>query len=490
MYDIIIIGAGVTGAACARALSKYELNICVLEKEEDVCCGTSKANSGIVHAGFDADVGSLMAQMNVEGNKMMPELAEDLDIPFIQNGSLIIGKERDAISCLEKLYQKGIENGVDGLEIITDKERIMQIEPNLVGDVEVVLYAPTGGIICPFELNLAMAEHAKINGVEFQFNTEVLDIKQKNSVEDSSQDTCWKVTTNQGNYETKLVINAAGVYADVFHNMVSERKIKITPRRGEYLLLDKSAGDHVEHTIFSLPTKLGKGILVTPTVHGNLLVGPTACDIEDKEGIETSQEGLLSIIEKSTEEAWSNVRGIPLRQVITSFAGLRAHEENHDFIIEELNDAEGFIDCAGIESPGLTSSPAIGHRVVEIVNGRLQLEEKLDYIPTRQGFTKLEEMNKEERKKLIKEQPLYGNIVCRCEMISEGEILEAIHRPLGAKSLDGVKRRVRATAGRCQGGFCTPKIIDILSRELEKDKLEITKSGGQSQLLVGINKSV
>lgn len=488
MYDIIIIGAGVTGAACARAFSKYQLKVCVIEKEEDVCSGTSKANSGIIHAGFDAEVGSLMAEMNVAGNGMMSKLAEELNIPFRRNGSLVVGKEKDSVVALKELYERGIMNGVKDLELIYDKERIFQMEPNLAEEVEAVLYAPSAGIICPFELNLAMAEHAKINGVEFQFNTTVLNLESVSSLDGGIEKNYWKLETNQGEFQAQYVINGAGVYADKFHNMVSKTPIKIIPRKGEYLLLDKQAGNHVSHTIFALPTKLGKGILVTPTVHGNLLIGPTAEDIENKEGSGTSSQGLQEIIEKATSEGFMNVRNVPLRQVITSFAGLRAHEEHHEFIIKELEDAQGFIDCAGIESPGLTSSPAIGEKVLEIVSKKLTLVEKDDYCKTRSGFTRMDQMDKEERKQFIQEHPAYGNIICRCEMISEGEILEAIHRPLGGKSLDGIKRRVRATSGRCQGGFCGPKVMEILSRELGIDPLHITKSGGQSNLLVGVNK--
>ncbi|MFI3172101.1 MAG: NAD(P)/FAD-dependent oxidoreductase [Eubacteriales bacterium] len=487
MYDVIIIGAGVTGSACARELSKYKLKICVIEKEEDVCCGTSKANSGIVHAGYDAKHGSLMAELNVAGNKMMAELAEELDIPWIQNGSIVVAKNSDSIDKLYELYENGILNGVKDLEVITDKERIFQMESNLEQETEAVLYAPTAGIICPFELNLALAEHAKINGVEFVFNTSVLGICRKNSGA-TKDGVSWIVETDRDIVETKYIVNAAGVHADIFHNMVSKDKINIIPRRGEYLLLDKEAGSHVQHTIFTLPNEYGKGILITPTVHGNLLVGPTANDIEDKDDTATSRAGIETIIEKSMQKGIANIKELPLQKVITSFAGIRAHEEGHEFIIEEVEDAKGFIDCAGIESPGLTSCPAIGRKVADIISSKLELEKKEDYIATRKGLTRVATMDREAWKRLIQNDVSYANIICRCEMISEGEILEAIHRPLGAKSLDGVKRRVRASAGRCQGGFCSPKIMEILSRELEADIACITKSGRESHLIVGKNK--
>ncbi len=476
MYDVIIIGAGVAGSAVARELSRFKVKACVLEREEDVCCGTSKANSAIVHAGYDAAEGSLMAKLNVEGNRMMPQLAKDLDFPFNPCGSFVVCLSEEDMPNLQALYERGVKNGVKDLEIITDRERIHQMEPNLSDEVVAVLYAPTAGIVCPFNLNIALAENAFVNGVEFKFDTEVKTI--------SRIDGGWKLETSKGEYETKCVVNAAGVYADVFHNMVSEEKIHITPRRGDYCLLDKSAGNHVTHTIFALPGKFGKGVLVSPTVHGNLIVGPTAIDIEDKDGTATTREGLNELIEK----AGMNVKNLPMRQVITSFAGLRAHEDHHEFIIKELPDAPGFIDCAGIESPGLTSCPAIGVMTAGIVRDLLGLEPNEDFVGTRKGILDPDTLSKEERAALIKEKPTYGNIICRCEMVTEGEILDAIHRPLGARSLDGIKRRTRAGMGRCQAGFCSPRSMEILHRELGIPMTEITKSGGSSRLVVGTNK--
>lgn len=475
MYDVIIIGAGVSGSASARELSRYKLNVCVLEREEDVCCGTSKANSGIVHAGFDAANGSLMAKLNVRGNQMMEQLSKDLDFAFKKNGSLVVCLSEDDMPKLQELYDRGVANGVKKLNIL-NRSQLKELEPNISDEAYAALYAPTAGIVCPFNLNIALAENACINGVEFKFNTEVQDLKKAGDI--------WEVHTSQGVFRTKCVVNAAGVYADKFHNMVSEDKIHITPRRGDYCLLDKTAGDHVSHTIFSLPGKFGKGILVSPTVHGNLLIGPTALDIEDKEGTNTTREGLDEVIGK----AGMNVKDIPMRKVITSFAGLRAHEDAHEFIIRELPGAEGFIDCAGIESPGLTSCPAIGEMVSGIIRDKLNPEENPDFIATRKGVLAPETLSKEERIALIKENPAYGNIICRCEMITEGEILDAIHRPLGAKSLDGVKRRTRAGMGRCQSGFCSPRTMEILAKELNMDMFDITKSGGNSNIIVGMNK--
>ena len=475
MYDVIIIGGGVSGAASARELSRYKIKACVLEKEEDVCCGTSKANSAIVHAGYDAVPGSLMAKLNVKGNEMMEQLSKDLDFPFRRIGSLVICLNETDMPKLQELYEKGLKNGVRDLKIISGEEA-KAMEPNLDDQVCAALYAPTAGIVCPFELNIALAENACENGVEFRLGTEVENIVKIGGG--------YELLTNQGNFQTRYVVNAAGVYADRFHNMVSRKKIHITPRKGEYCLIDKTAGQHVSRTIFSLPTKYGKGVLVTPTVHGNLLLGPTANDIENKEGTNTTREGLDEVITK----AGQSVKDLPMRQVITSFAGLRAHEDGSEFIIGEVEDAKGFIDCAGIESPGLTSCPAIGEMVADILKEKMRLEKKEHFIETRQGILDPNTLSTEEHAELIRKEPAYGNVICRCEMITEGEILDAIHRPLGAKSLDGVKRRTRAGMGRCQSGFCSPRTMEILARELGKDMYEITKTGGESRLVVGTNK--
>lgn len=475
MYDVVIIGAGVSGSASARELSRYKVNACVIDKAEDVCCGTSKANSGIVHSGFDAKEGSLMAKLNVQGNELMENLSKELDFSFKRNGSLVICLREEDMPRLQELYDRGIKNGVKNLQILT-KEEVLKIEPNIVDDVCAALYAPTGGIVCPFELNIGLAENAATNGIEFKFNTEALDIKK---LEDG-----FIINTNKGEIKTKYIVNAAGVYADKFHNMVSNKKINITPRKGEYCLLDKTAGNHVSKTIFALPNNMGKGVLVSPTVHGNLIVGPTSTDISDKEGENTTNEGLNTVINKCS----MNVKNVPIRQVITSFAGLRAHEDNHEFIVEELEDAKGFIDCAGIESPGLTSAPAIGIMVASILKDKLNLDENANFEPRRKGIVKPSELSLEERNELIKNNPAYGNIICRCEMITEGEIMDSINRPLGARSLDGVKRRTRAGMGRCQAGFCSPKTMEILKRELEISIFDVTKSGENSNIVIGINK--
>ena len=345
MYDVIIIGAGVTGCAVARYLSRYQGSALVLERAEDVCCGTSKANSAIIHAGFDAAHGSLMAKMNVQGSRMLPGLAKELDFPFRRNGSLVVCMSEEDMPRLRALYENGVKNGVEGLEIV-DARRLHALEPNVSKNAVAALWAPTGGIVCPFNMTIALAENANANGVDFRFNTKVTGF--------TRGEEGWTVHTEQGDFRTRYVVNAAGVYADVLHNMVSPRKLHITPRRGDYCLLDRQVGGFVSHTVFQLPGKLGKGVLVSPTVHGNIIVGPTAIDIEDRDGTNTTAAGLEELISK----AGISVDNLPIRQTITSFAGLRAHEDHHEFVIGEAEDAPGFVDCAGIESPGLTSAPA------------------------------------------------------------------------------------------------------------------------------------
>lgn len=475
MYDVIIIGAGVTGCAVARYLSRYQGSALVLERAEDVCCGTSKANSAIIHAGFDAAHGSLMAKMNVQGNRMLPELARELDFPFRTNGSLVVCMSEEDMHRLLALYENGVKNGVEGLEIV-DAQRLHELEPNVSKNAVAALWAPTGGIVCPFNMTIALAENANANGVDFRFNTKVTGF--------TRGEEGWTVHTEQGDFQTRYVVNAAGVYADVLHNMVSARKLHITPRRGDYCLLDKQVGGFVSHTVFQLPGKLGKGVLVSPTVHGNIIVGPTAIDIEDRDGTNTTAAGLEELIAK----AGISVDNLPIRQTITSFAGLRAHEDHHEFVIGEAEDAPGFVDCAGIESPGLTSAPAIGLTVAELLREKLGLRKKEDFIATRKGLLDPKSLTKEAYQALIRENPAYGQIICRCEQVTEGEIIDAIRRPLGARSLDGVKRRTRAGMGRCQAGFCSPRVMEILARELGVSQAEITKCGGASRLIVGVNK--
>lgn len=476
MYDVVIIGAGVTGCAIARELSAQDRKVLVLEKHSDVCEETSKANSGIVHAGYDAKPGTLKAKLNLLGNRKMAQLAKELDFPFKQNGSLVLCFREEDRPALEKLLERGRENGVEPLSIIGPEE-IHRIEPNITDEVVAALYAPTGGIVCPFNLTIALAENAVQNGVEFRLETQV------EKIERTAEGYNLQVQAKNGAPETvstKLVINAAGVYADVLHNMVSERKIHITPRRGQYCLMDKKVGNYVQSTVFQLPTAYGKGVLVTPTVHGNLLVGPTAEDVESPEEINTTADGLEQVLEKGA----MSVKELPgRRNVITSFAGLRAHEDGGDFIIGEPEDAPGFIDVAGIESPGLTCAPAIGEYVAELLQKKYPAGMKQNVERTRKGIPCMALADQNTREELIRQNPLYANVICRCELVTEGEIVDAINRPLGATTLDGVKRRTRAGMGRCQSGFCAPKTVEILARELNRDMREISKCGGDSWLI-------
>ncbi|MBQ7871859.1 MAG: NAD(P)/FAD-dependent oxidoreductase, partial [Oscillospiraceae bacterium] len=468
MIDIIVIGAGVSGCAIARELSRKKASVLVLDREEDVCCGTSKANSAIVHAGYDAKHGTLMAKLNVQGSRMMEALSKELDFHYRRNGSLVILLSEEDRPNLVKLYENGPANGVEGLRIV-EREELVRMEPNISDEAVAALYAPTGAIVCPFGLTYALAENAAKNGVKFQFDSEVTGIEKT--------DGGWKVTTTQGVFESKVVVNAAGVYADKLHNMVSEDTMTIIPRRGDYFLLDRTTGGHVNSTIFQLPGKFGKGVLVAPTVHGNTIVGPTSIDIEDKDSTATTQEGLDTVRAK----CGMAVKNLPLRQTITSFAGLRAHEPRHEFFIGQI--APGFVDCAAIESPGLSSAPAIGVMVADIVSDILKLEDDPGFDPIRKGIRDPKELPFEERAALIKENPAYGTVICRCETITEGEIIDAIHRTPGARSVDGVKRRTRAGMGRCQGGFCSPRVLEILSRELGVPMSEITKAGGNSKII-------
>ena len=477
MYDVAIVGAGVVGCAAARYLARYQLRVCVLERAEDVCCGTSKANSAIVHAGFDAAPGSNKAKYNVRGNEMMEALSKELDFPFRRNGSLVLCFDREELPHLQTLLENGEKNGVPGLQILTGDEA-RELEPALSDSVVAALWAPSGGIVCPFNLTYALAENAAANGVEFFFDTEVQTVSRTASG--------FVLETDKGSFETRLVINAAGVMSDLLHNQVCAEQVDIVPRRGQYCLFDKCDGKLVSRTIFQLPGKMGKGVLVTPTVHGNLLVGPTAEDIPERDGINTTAAGL----DMALSTAARSVPNLPVRDIITSFAGLRAHiaRDHVDFLVGES--AEGWFDLCGIESPGLSAAPALGQEAADWAAGKLQAAEKESFVPTRKGIVDLRALTLEERQRYIEQDPAYGNIICRCEEISEGEIVDAIRRVPGAKSLDGVKRRTRAGMGRCQGGFCAPRVMELLSRELGVSPTELTKSGGASRLLSGKTKEV
>ncbi len=468
-YDVLIIGAGVIGSSIAREISKYNIYTAVVEKASDVCEGTSKANSGIVHSGYDAKPGTLKAKYNVLGSKKMEALSKELDFPYRRNGSLVLCFSEEDMPKLEELLERGKTNGVEGIKILS-KEELKEKEPNISDDAVAALFAPTGAVVCPFGLTIAMAENAAVNGVDFFLNTEVTDIIK---TEDG-----FIVKAGEEEFSAKIVINAAGVYADKFHNMICEDKINITARKGEYCLYDKKVGNLVSSTIFQLPGALGKGILVTPTVHGNLLMGPTATDTEDKEEVNTTAKGLATV----QSVGGKSILEVPTRSVITSFAGLRAHADTGDFIIGESS-VKGFIDVAGIESPGLSAAPAIGEYIAELAADILLANKKANFISSRKGVPNMALATTEEKKKLIDENPLFANVVCRCELVTEGEIVAAINRPLGATTLDGVKRRTRAGMGRCQAGFCSPKTIEIIARETGKAVTEITKHGIGSEFI-------
>ncbi len=475
MYDVAIIGAGVVGAMTARALSRYDLKVCILEKENDVAMGATKANSAIVHAGFDAECGSLKARLNVEGSKMMKKVAEELSVKYINNGSLVIGFNEEDRRVIEKLLERGIKNGVEGLRIL-ERDELLKKEPNIGDSVLLALYAPTGAIICPYELTIAAIGNAMDNGAELKREFCVTKITEDGGI--------YTITSEKGEeVSAKYVVNAAGVYSDKIAKMVGDDSFSVHPRIGEYILLDRECGDLVSHTIFRTPGKGGKGILVSPTVDHNLLLGPTSLDMEDKEDKKTTQSGYDKII----KEACENVRGIKINKTITSFCGLRAAGDTGDFIINSPR--SGFVNAGGIESPGLSASPAIAEYIIDILKDMgLTLNKRADYNPYRRSYHFFKEASVKEKNEIIKKDKAYGRIVCRCETVTEGEILYAIRTNPKPVDLDGVKRRTRAQMGRCQGGFCSPYIVELLAREQNIPYEAVTKSGGKSYINVGKTK--
>ncbi len=475
MYDVAIIGAGVIGNSIFRELTKYNLKVVVLEKEKDVSMGSSKANSAIVHAGYDPKEGTLMAKYNVTGNEMFEDLCKELSVPFKRNGSLILAFNEENLETVRSLYENGTKIGVKNLRILS-KDEVLAMEPNLSEEVKGALYAPTGGIVGPFEYTIALAENAVLNGGEIKLKKEVVSIEKNN---------IFKIATLDGEViESEFIINAAGVYADKIHNLICEESFKIVPRSGEYFVMDKSQGHIFEHTIFQSPSKLGKGVLVTPTVHGNLLIGPDARDIEDKEELGTVAAGLDAIREASMH----TTKKVNFREGIRNFAGLRAVSDTGDFIIEENDKIKGFIDAAGMKSPGLSSAPAIAIGVVDILHkAGCKLEKKEIFTEKREQIHFME-LAPKEKAKLIKKNPQYGRIVCRCESITEGEIVDAIKRSFGVLSLDGIKRRCRPGMGRCQGGFCGPKVQEIIAREYNIPLESVILEKDNSYILVGKTK--
>ena len=475
MTDVVVIGAGVIGGAVARELSRYNLSVTIVEKCADVAMGATRANSAIVHAGFDAKAGSLKAKMNVRGSEMMEDYANELGVKYKKNGSLVVGFSDEDRATLEELKIRGEANGVKGLEVLS-REEILKIEKNIGEGVTCALHAPTGAIICPYELCMACVGNAMDNGAELKLDFEVKSIEKT--------DGGYKICSDKECIEARYVINCAGVYSDKIAAMVGDSSFTVIPRRGEYMLLDKECGNLVSHTIFRCPSKMGKGILVSPTVDGNLILGPTAENIEDKEDKSTTAKGLASVRTQASEQ----VSGINFGKIITSFTGLRSVGSTGDFII---NEKDGFVNCAGIESPGLSSAPAIAEYVRDIlINSGLELEKKDNFIANRRPMHYFKECTDEEKNAIIAENPEYAHIICRCEMTSEGEIIDAIRTNPGARDVDGVKRRTRSGMGRCQGGFCSPYVVEILARELGVDYTEVTKFGGESYINIGKTKEV
>lgn len=475
MYDVAIIGAGVIGASIFRELMKYKLKVLLIDKENDVSMGTTKANSAIIHAGYDPKVGTLMAKYNVKGNEMFEGLCKELSVPFKRNGSLVLAFNEEDMETIKTLYENGRNLGVKSLEIL-DKEAVLNLEPNISENVVAALHAPTGGIVGPFEYTIALVENGIENGGEIKLRSEITAIeKEKNFI---------LTTSNNEKIEAKYVINAAGVYADKIHNLICEEAYKITPIKGEYFVMDKSQGNVVKHTVFQCPSRLGKGILVTPTVHGNLLVGPDAEIIEAKEDLATTSENLEYI--RNTAAKTTNK--INFREGIRNFAGLRANPDRNDFIVEEAKDVKGFIDVAGIKSPGLSSAPAIALDVVEILKvAGLDIIKNEDFKKERKQINFME-LSMEEKAEIIKKDKRYGKIICRCEGITEGEIVDSIKRSFGSITLDGVKRRCRPGMGRCQGGFCGPRVQEIISRELNTPMEAVSQEKDNAYILLGKTK--
>lgn len=475
MSDIVIIGAGVVGCAVARELSRYKADVLVLEKGNDVAVGATKANSGIVHAGFDAHPGSVKARYNVLGASMFEKVSKELDFPYRKNGAMVLNFDADKTPALETLLRQGEENGVKELRIISGDEA-RAIEPEISDSVVNALLVPTSGIVSPYEMAIAYAENAFTNGVKFEFNTLVSKVE-KNG------DRFTVVCEGGRTYEATAVINCAGVNSDDVNNWVAPTHYDVVARKGEYCLLDKSYGYITSTTLFQLPTSMGKGVLVAPTCHGNILVGPTAIDTIDKSDVDTTPKGLAS--------AWSqaelSVKSLPRRGIITQFAGLRAHNVLGDFVVGE-SEVKNFFNCLGVESPGLSSAPAIGVDMASMVANALGLDKNPSFNGKREGIIHFNHLSDEDKVRVIAKNPLYGKIVCRCEVVTEGEIVDAIRRPLGAKDLDGVKRRTRAGMGRCQSGFCSPSIMKILQRELSLTPEEISKSGKGSEFIMEDNK--
>ncbi|HBM14733.1 MAG TPA: FAD/NAD(P)-binding oxidoreductase [Lentisphaeria bacterium] len=448
MFDVAIIGAGITGCSIARELSRYKLSIVLVDKSYDVCNGSSKANSAIVHGGYDPKPSTLMAKFNVEGNRVIEGLCRELSVPFKRIGALIVAFDDADLKTLEMLLKRGIENGVPELKILTAQETI-DIDPNINKNIKGALFSGTTGIVSPYELTIALAENAAVNEVKINLNTEVLNIEKKDGI--------FELFTNKGEISTKTVVNAAGVFADRINNLVSNDRFEIKPRKGQYMILNRSTGNLVKHVIFQCPSQKGKGILVTPTVYGNTLIGPDSEQIFDKEDVSTDKNA-LEFIQRTASKS---VENIPFNKTIKTFAGLRAESDRKDFIVEEAPDCLGFFNAAGIKSPGLTSAPALALYMACMILNKLPAQKKNNFINHRESPL-LRYKNESEKERALSSSDSYKKIICRCEQITEGEILDAISREPLATTRDGVKRRARAGMGTCQGNHCGQLIRSIL----------------------------
>jgi len=473
LRDITIIGCGVVGAAVAYELSQYDLKVTVLERENDVAMGATKANSAIIHAGYDPFPGTIMAKLDVQGVQLSKEICSKLDVPFKQCGAMVLAFSEDDSGTIKHLFNQAIENGVADIAILS-KEEILKLEPNVTENVVTALHAPTAMIIDPWEYTLALIETAVKNDAELMLECNVTGI-------DETEEG-YIIQTDKGSIETKAIINAAGLYSDKIHNMVAEPEFTITPAKGEYWLLDKSEGTRVNSVLFQCPTKAGKGVLVTPTVHGNLLVGPGNITADSCDDVSTTTDELKHV----KETAVKSVPSINFNAVIRSFSGNRAHTEYDDFIIKEVK--PGFIDLAGIKSPGLTSAPAIAKMASEMIEeSGFTLVRKKNIINSRKRI-RVNTLSPEDRTKLIENDPSYGHVICRCETITEGEIRDALSSPIPPKSIDAVKRRVGAGMGRCQGGFCGPRVLELLADHFNCDLTEILQDKEGTYILTSKTK--
>lgn len=474
MVSVVIIGGGICGCSLLYELSRYKISTLLLEKENDLCIGTTKANSAIIHAGYDPLPGTKMAKYNVEGNAIIKELCQKLDVPYKQIGSLVIALNDSQKEKLNQLYHQGIANSVPDIKLLSGEETLA-LEPNINPDVKGALYAPSAAIVSPWNLAIALAETALKNGGEVSLNSEVLSIEK---VADH-----FVIQTTQGVIEAKHVVNAAGIFADEINDMADKHSFTTSPTRGEYFLLDKNQGELVSHIIFQCPDHNGKGVLVAPTVDHNLIVGPNSVPTQ-KDDLSTTAKGLEFI----RQFAVKSVPSINFRESIRNFSGLRAITEQEDFIVGESKTLAGFFNIAGIKSPGLSSAPAIARDIVTMLgDAGLRLEEKPDFIDSR-SLLRFKELSNEERSEAIRQNPLYGAIVCRCETITEGEIVDALHRPIPPCSIDGVKRRCGAGMGRCQGGFCAPRVQQIIARELNIPLQNVPQDRLGMNIITGLTK--